>query len=565
MRELRLLVVTIFAVVPGVNDLDAQIRSTVNGPTAAVASAHPRAAPERIRAHVKVLAGDRPEERTADPHSRDAADYIARQFALYGLSPAGDNGTYFQEVPMTGVRTLGETSFTVVTAGLETLTLRHLEDFITNNESQTESAYIDAPIVFGGYGIQAPESDWDDYKQTDFTGKVALLLANEPPSSDPKSPLGKAPTHYGSAEYKFEETARRGAIATLIIHGAQRQSDSWKELRNSWGKERFYVRTDPAPQLSAASWIESQTARKLVAMAGFDLDELLVRAQSKDFRPIELPLRLQAHVASQWRAFASRNVLAALLSRGARSQEAVLYTAHYGPLVDSPATGRQSRIINDATSCGALLEVARAWSQTASVPPRTIMFAALTGENRGLLGSQYLGKHSPVPVAKISLSLNYDALAPIANAREVEVSGAERTTFYSAVEAIAKTLRLAIRPDPRANAGAYYSSSSLGLAQVGIPSFSIADGSQSNAHNVTSSEHVERPHRRSADQYIPAMEFAGDAKLATFGYQLGLAAASQPTLIGWLPGDEFASERKRSQLVDQAKSKALQRKPKRRK
>src|SRR4029077_9110427 len=154
---------------------------------------------------------------------------------------------------------------------------------------------------------------------------------------------------------------------------------------------------------------------------------------------------------------------------------------------------------------------------------------------------------------------------PIANAREVEVSGAERTTFYSAVEAIAKTLRLAIRTDPRADAGAYYSSSSLGLAQVGIPSFSIAEGSQSNAHNVTSSEVVGRPQRRSADEYIPAMEFAGAAKLATFGYQLGVAAASQPTLIGWLPGDEFASERKRSQLVDQAKSKALQRKPKRRK
>src|SRR4029077_1597662 len=180
----------------------AQIRSTANGPTAAVANAHPRAAPERIWAHVKVLAGDRQEERTADPHSRDVADYIARQFALYGLSPAGENGTYFQEVPMTEVQTLGETSFTVVTAGLETLTLRNLEDFVTTNERQTESAYIDAPIVFGGYGIQAPEYDWDDYKQTDLRGKVALLLANEPTFSDPKSPLGKTPSHYGSAAYK---------------------------------------------------------------------------------------------------------------------------------------------------------------------------------------------------------------------------------------------------------------------------------------------------------------------------------------------------------------------------
>jgi len=514
--------------------------------------------PEKIQAHVKALAGDRLERRGTGERSGDlAADYLARQFASYGLQPAGDNGTYFQEVPMIGVQTLEGTSFAVVTANLETLTLRNLEDFVVSNSTQTESAYIDAPVVFAGYGIQAPQYGWDDYKEASLDGKVALVLANTPPSGDSKLFDGKASTDYGGWRYKFAETARRGAVATLIIHGADFGGYGWELVRNLWGKERAYLKGDTAPKLRAASWLRSEAAQKLVALSGLDLEKLAEEARSRDFRPIELPLRLQAHVASQLRSFVARNVLAAKPARGARSQEAIVYTAHYDHLgTDLALKGHDiySGAVDSATGCGVLLEVARAWSQAPSAPPRTILFAALTGEDQGLLGSEYLAGHAPVPAGNIALVLNYGALAPIGDTAEVEVSGAERTTFYPVVEAKAKTLGLTIRTDSRPAEGSYYRSSPFSLARVGIPAFSIAEGLKFKGHDAArgdAHERDDREHRRyrPTDEHRDGMDFKGDARLATFGYELGMEAASEPRLIGWLPGDEFEVARRQSQIV----------------
>ena len=210
--------------------------------------------PEKIRAHVKFLASDLLEGRGTGQRGGDiAAEYIAAQFALYGLKPAGDKGTYFQDVPMVGVKTLGDTSFNFVSADRGTWTLKNLDDYVTSNESQEENADIDAPIVFVGYGINAPEYGWDDYKGVDLKGKVALLFVNEPISDDPKFFKGKELTYYGRWSYKFEETARRGALATLIIHRTDLASYGWEVVRNSWGTERSYLKRDETPKLQAAS------------------------------------------------------------------------------------------------------------------------------------------------------------------------------------------------------------------------------------------------------------------------------------------------------------------------
>jgi len=174
---------------------------------------------------------------------------------------------------------------------------------VTNNESQTETADLDAPIVFVGYGIKAPEYDWDDYKTVDLHGKVALLFVNEPGSDDADFFKGKAMTYYGRWTYKFEETARRGAVATLIIHRTDLASYGWEVVRNSWGTERSYLKRDETPKLQAASWIQLEVARRLVELVGLDLDKMFQRAQMKDFKPLQLPIRLKAHVASKLRPF----------------------------------------------------------------------------------------------------------------------------------------------------------------------------------------------------------------------------------------------------------------------
>src|SRR6266481_4456117 len=447
--KLKLPVATLFGVVLCVTYLDAQARETTNTREATSVHAKIHADPEKIRAHVKFLASDLLEGRGTGQRGGDiAAEYIATQFVSYGLRPAGENGTYFQDVPMVGVKTLGDTSFNLVATNLEAVTLKNLEDFVTNNESQTEAAYIDAPIVFVGYGIKAPEYNWDDYKGIDLKGKVALLFVNEPASNDPKFFKGKALTYYGRWTYKFEETARHGAVATLIIHRTDLASYGWEVVRNSWGAERSHLRRDATPKLQAASWIQLEVARRLVAMAGLDVDKLFQQAQSRDLKPIELPVRLQAHVASQLHPFVGKNVIAKLSgSDPRRADQAVIYTAHYDHLgINSAMTGDNiyNGAIDNATGCAILLELARAWSLAKPAPARSILFAAVTAEEQGLLGSEYLGKHSPVSPSKITLDLNYDALAPIGDPEEVEVSGAERTTFYPVVESTAKEFGFAI-------------------------------------------------------------------------------------------------------------------------
>lgn len=512
---------------------------------------------EKIRAHVKFLASDLLEGRGTGQRGGDiVAEYIATQFALYGLKPAGDKATYFQDVPMVGVKTLPEATFKFLEDSGKSFEAKNLTDFVTNNESQTEVADLDAPIVFVGYGIKAPEYGWDDYKNVDLHGKVALLFVNEPSSDDPAFFKGKALTYYGRWTYKFEETARRGAVATLIIHRSDLASYGWEVVRNSWGTERSYLKLDGTPKLQAASWIQLDVARRLVGLVGLDLDKMFQRAQMKDFKPLQLPIRLKAHVASQLRPFVSRNVLAMLPGTDAvLGKEAVMYTAHYDHLgIDPnlPGDNIYNGAVDNASGCGILLELARAWAGMPMPAPRSILFASVTAEEQGLLGSEYLGKHSPVPPGKILVDLNFDAVPPLGLPEELEVSGAERTTFYPVVQATARDFRLAIRPDPRPEAGHYYRSDHFSLARVGVPAFSINAGIKYAGHpaewgDEQAKDYTEHRYHQPSDEYKPDMDFTGDALIAKFGFMLGLRAAVFPGQTGWVPGDEFEAARKQSQ------------------
>ena len=511
---------------------------------------------ERIRAHVKFLASDLLEGRGTGQRGGDlAAEYIATEFALYGLKPAGERNSFFQNVPMVGVKTLPDTTMKLTGPNGQTVDLKNLDDFVANNESQTQTADIDAPIVFVGYGIAAPEYQWDDYKNVDLRGKVALLFVNEPSSDDPDFFKGKALTYYGRWTYKYEETARRGALATLIIHRTDLASYGWEVVRNSWGAERSYLERDGTPKLEAASWIRWEVARKLVGMVGLDLDKMFQSAQRREFKALQLPIQLKAHLSSALRPFVSRNVIGMLPGSDPRlGTEAVLYTAHYDHLgIDPTLKGHQiyNGASDNATGCGMLLELARAWSAVPVAPPRTMLFGAVTAEEQGLLGSEYLGKHLPIPSGKISLDLNFDSISPIGKPEEVEVSGAERTTFYPVVKATAKEFGYAIRPDPVPQAGHYYRSDHFSLARVGIPAFSVGEGIKFRGHpaewgEAQAKDYVAHRYHTPSDEYKPEMDFTADADIARFGFVLGMKAAVAATLVGWQPGDEFAAARNKS-------------------
>jgi Zn-dependent M28 family amino/carboxypeptidase len=512
---------------------------------------------ERIRAHVKFLSSDLLEGRGMGQRGSDiAAGYIATQFALDGLKPAGEHGTYFQEVPMVSVTTLPETTFSLEPKSGEALKLKNLDDYVTQNEAQKEVSDIDAPIVFVGYGITAPEYKWDDYKGVDLKGKVALLFVNEPTSDDPQFFTGRALTFYGRWVYKYQETARHGAVATLIIHRRDLASYGWEVVRNSNGRAKSYLRLDGTPKLQGASWIQLEVAKRLAAMAGMDVDKMFQQAQSRDFKPVELPVRLKAHIASTVRPFSSKNVVAMLAGRDEKLRdEALMYSAHYDHLgIDNTSKGDNiyNGAVDNATGCGVLLELAHAWSLAgpAARPPRSILFASVTAEEQGLLGSEYLGKHPPIPAKKITLDLNYDGLALIGEPEEVEVSGAERTTFYPEVEKIAQKFGLGIRPDAQPEAGHYYRSDHFSLARVGIPAFSVNEGLKFKGHDeawgrAREKEYVDHHYHQPSDEYQDDMDFTALAKLALFGYDLGKQAATQPELVQWKSGDEFEAARKK--------------------
>jgi len=522
---------------------------------AAVDSKTPSLDSEKIRAHVRYLASDDLEGRGMNQKGGDAAaQYIADQFQSYGLKPAGDNGTYFQQVPMVAVQTQPDTSFTLVPSSGAPLPLKALDDYVTTNERQTSSADFDAPIVFVGYGITAPEYHWDDYKGYDLKGKVALLFVSEPVSDDPAFFKGKALTYYGRWTYKFEETARHGAVATLIIHRTDLASYGWSVVRNSWGGEKSFLKLDGTPKLEAASWIQLDVARKLVSMGGLDLDKLFQQSQSRDFKPIELPVHLKAHIVSSVRPFDSRNVVAMLEgSDSAKKSQAVLYTAHYDHFGIDKSKPAGANIyhgaVDNATGCGILLDLARVWVAAKPTPPRSILFSAVTAEEQGLLGSEFLGKHlAQLPVLPI-LDLNYDAIAPLGEPEEVEVSGAERTSFYSTVEDTAKQFQLTIRPDSRPEAGHYYRSDHFSLGRVGIPAFSISEGMKFKGHDTAwgeaqAKDYVDHRYHQPSDEYKPDMDFRADAVMGNFGYVLGQKAASAIDIPKWLPGDEFEKAQK---------------------
>ena len=512
--------------------------------------------PEHIRWHVRFLSHDLLEGRGTGQRGGDlAAEYIATQFAEYGLKPAGDHGTYMQKVPLVGITTLPQTQFALLPKRGEAMILKPLEEYVAYDQTQQPESDVDAEIVFVGYGIEAPEYNWDDYKNADVRGKVLMMLVNEPSSNDPRFFKGKALTYYGRWTYKYEEAARKGAVGVILVHKAEMASYPWDVVRNSNSGEKAALKME-GPALKVASWIQYEVASRLAAASGMNLEKVVASAQSRDFHPVTLNARLKAHMMSQVRSFESNNVLAILPgSDRAVAGEAVLYTAHYDHFgIRSDMTGDNifNGAADNATGCGILLELARAFGSARERPHRSILFAAVTAEEQGLLGSEYLGKHSPIPAGKITLDINYDDVKPLGAPEEVEVSGAERTTFYPNVQATAKEFRLAIRPDARPEAGHFYRSDHFSLARVGIPSFSINEGMKYKGHPESwgiekEKEYVEKHYHQPSDEYHPDMDFVGDSAMARFGFALGWEAASLPRLVGWEKGDEFEAARIRSQ------------------
>jgi Zn-dependent M28 family amino/carboxypeptidase len=541
----------------GMHAQQSQLVPAVPGLPPAARAAAASVDSERIRAHVRFLSLDLLEGRGPGTRGAElAAEYIATEFALSGLKPGGENGTYFQQVPLYAVHTdEDKTKFAFVPASGAPVDLTYGAQIVAKDETGQTTADLDAPIVFVGYGIHAPEYNWDDYAGVDLKGKVALVIVNEPPSDDEKFFKGKALTYYGRWTYKYEEASRRGAVGVLIVHRRDLASYGWEVVQNSQAIEKSYLQGDPLATLRAASWIQHDVAQHLFTLAGLgDLDQAIDRAGKRGFHAQEINVRLRAHVESRVRRYTSSNVVARVAG-SAPGGNVVLYTAHYDHLGIDPAA-KGDNIYNGAadngTGCGILLEMAHAFAHSAQPPPHDVYFAAVTAEEQGLLGSQYLGMHPPVPAGQIALNLNYDMLLPVGVPRSADLNGAERIAFWPTVQSVAKAFDLELLPDPTPMAGHYYRSDHFSLARVGIPAFSVDQGELFEGHDFAwghaqNEDYVAHHYHQPSDEYRADFDFRGNAKLARFGFILGWLAGEQAGPVEWLPGDEFEAARKASE------------------
>lgn len=509
---------------------------------------------ERMRADLKFLADDLLEGRGTGARGGDiAAAYIASQFEIAGLKPLGDNGTYMQVVPMTGLNTQPESTLGFQTADGQKLSLAYLDDFVANALTLKPDQTIDAPVVFAGYGISAPEFGWNDYAGLDVKGKVVIVLVNDPPSDDPKVFGGRAMTYFGRWTYKYEEAARQQAAGVLIIHNTQTAAYDWGVVRNSNSGEQAYLESPAgAYLLPMAGWIQQDSARKLFSACGMDLDDMVKKAGTSGFKPIELPARAQVHLVAKVRPLHAQNVVGILEGSDPKMKdEAIIYSAHYDHLGIGNPVGNDNiynGAVDNASGVAFLIELARVFGGAAVKPKRSVIFLSVTAEERGLRGSEYFGNHPPIPTKKMMLDLNFDALYLLGRTSDIVASGAERTTVWPVVQDVAKSLNMTITPESHPEGGHYYRSDHFSLARVGVPAFSLDNGHKYIGKSDEYGESVYRDYlqhhyHQPSDEYNPSWDYSGINDLARLGIEIGWRVANTPGMTGWVAGDEFAAIR----------------------
>ena len=508
---------------------------------------------DRVKAHVAYLAGDRLEGRGPGTRGEElTTDYLAGEFQKYGLKPAGADGTYLQPVPLVRVTT-GPDAAIRATKGDAAVALRPGDDFAGTTQTQTGDEAFEAEAVFVGHGITAPEFGWDDYKGVDVKGKVVVLFTNEPPSDDPAFFGGKALTYYGRWTFKFEEAARRGARACLIVHTPETAGYPYSVVRTLDGAQ--LEREPGTPALAFAGWLSRGAGERLLALAGRTVDGALKEADTKGFKAYPLGVTVKGNVPARIEKMTSHNVVGLVEgSDPALKSEAVLFTAHWDHLgVGRAVVGDAiyNGAADNATGCGLLLELARVWAAQPTKPKRSALFLSVTAEEKGLLGSKYYARHPVIPLGKTAVDVNFDMILPLGVPETVVVTGADRTTLWPVVQQAAKQNRLEIEPDPRAHLGIFYRSDHFSLARAGVPAFSVAAGARIKGRPADYAKKMVQAFNDTAyhtpqDEPRPDWDYSGFPVLGRFALDVARAAADAEKLPTWCPGDEFRPAREKS-------------------
>jgi Zn-dependent M28 family amino/carboxypeptidase len=505
---------------------------------------------ERIKAHVRFLSSDLLEGRgVATRGGQLTEEYIAAQLAGAGMKPGGENGTYFQKVPMVGVQTLPESQLTATKAGKK-IDFKWQDEFVGATHRQEPKVSLQAEAIFVGHGIVNEQEKWNDYKGVNVKGKLVVLFTNEPQPDNPQVFKGRTLTYAGRWVYKYEEAARQGAAGCLIIHTTPTAGYGWEVVRNSWSKEdpQMLLEANSTP-LAFAGWLTQAAGEKLLALSGHSVEELLRAADSREFKPIPLGVTIRGDLKAKIRKIDSRNVLGVIQgSDGNLRNEYVMYSAHWDHLGVALAINGDAiynGAIDNATGCGVVLEIARVYGALRQPPRRSILFAFWTAEESGLRGAEYYSHHPLFPPGKTAVNINYDALFPSGRPHDVVVTAAERTSAFPIVQEAAQRYDLEIASDPRPEQGSYYRSDHFMLARIGIPAFRIGFGSKvyGKADNYADAEFDEyntKRYHQPSDEFREDWDFTSLEVAARLGFTVGLNLANQDAMPHWNPGDEFA-------------------------
>ena len=507
--------------------------------------------------HIKVLASDEFQGRRPFTTGEEkATNYLASEFKKLGLQP-GPNGSYFQAVPL--VEITGKPDPTANVAGNgKSLTLNYRTDYMMLTEQEKPTVEIkNSPLVFAGYGVVAPEYKWDDYADLDVKGKIVVVLINDPGNAGNDTTLfkGKAMTYYGRWGYKYEEAARHGASGILIIHDTKPASYPWTVVQSSNGGAKLHPQTPDhgASKVAIEGWLALDAAKRLFAAAGQNYDEAYAAANKPGFRGKALGLNLSTTLHNTITRKTSKNVVA-VLPGTTRPKDYIIYSAHWDHLGIGPAIAGDSiynGALDNASGCAGLLAIANGFMQAKEKPARSIVFLAVTGEEQGLLGSNYYAQHPLFPVANTVANINMDELLAFGPMRDVTITGYGQSELDDYARTAAKEQNRYVIPYQHPETGSFYRSDHFSFAKVGIPALYASGSFESRLHGKAFAEtqrkdFEEKSYHQPSDQYDPKWDLRGAEQDARLLFRIGQKLASETTFPQWKPGSEFKATREKS-------------------
>ncbi len=522
---------------------------------------------QRLGQHVQTLGSDAYEGRgVATRAETKTVNYLVQQFRAAGLQPGGDvkNGKrgWTQAVPLLQSDWASPPALSMTLNGQQ-LPLTQGQEIAARAPTNGTSALniTSLPLVFVGYGVKAPERNWDDFKGQDLRGKIMVVLVNDPDFEGPLADAqngdfgGKAMTYYGRWTYKYEEGARQGAAGVLVIHETEPASYGWNTVKNSNTNTMFdIVRQNPASQHPPLEgWIQRDLAERIFAASGLSFDQMKAAARQRNFQPVPLKATLTAQGQARTQTITSQNVVGILPGK-TRPDETVLYTGHWDHLGIGQPQADGDRIYNgaldNATGISQMIEQARAFARGPR-PDRSIVFLAVTAEEKGLLGSEYYARNPLYPLAKTVGVLNTDSMGVFGPARDFSISGTAKLELLDLLVAEGQRMGRTFTPDPHPESGGFYRSDHFSMAKVGVPAISFKPGLDLMEGGVArgeaiSKEYTEKRYHQPDDEYQPSWRFDGMAADAALLHAVGLRLAKSDLWPNWSPDSEFRAARDQS-------------------